>query len=454
MHILALDVGTSAVKAAILDAAAAEAQGPIAHVKYKLDAPEPGAEEVPAERLWQAVAAAARAAARQGPEADGIGMSVMTPGLVLLDSADRPCAPIWTHLDRRARPAARQIWNAVGEEFLASTGNRPLPGGISVVCYRQQVNQDPYLSHRVKSYLHVNGWLGLHLTGERAFDPANASFTGLFGTLVEQDWSPRWCDFFEIERAWLPPVRCGSTTLGTVRAAVAAELGVPAGIPVKLGTADTSTAILGASMEPGDLLHEVGTTQVLAVFVDRPQPDPRRLIRKLGVGDRFVYVTHNPVGGVALDWLHRLCFRDQSEHDFYERTLVEASKRQTRVTLDPPFLGGDRLEIEAHRAAFRDLELTTDRLDLLTAVLDALARRHRQAVAALGQGDTFRRIFLTGGGAEMVHRLIPEYHGARVSIFQEGSVRGVARLFSSQAGKPGGLSADYDKVVGKTSLRG
>ena len=53
----------------------------------------------------------------------------------------------------------------MGEEFLAATGNRPLPGGMSAICYRQQLVDDPYLTHRVKSYLHLNGWLGLHMTG-------------------------------------------------------------------------------------------------------------------------------------------------------------------------------------------------------------------------------------------------------------------------------------------------
>src|SRR5207247_165651 len=151
-----------------------------------------------------------------------VGLSCLTPGLVLLDERDRPVAPIWTHLDRRARPAARQVWADVGEEFLASVGNRPLPGGISAVCYRQQLSDDPYLFTRVRSYLHVNGWLGLRLTGERCFEPANACFSGLYGTLTDQQWSPRWCDYFQVEPAWLPPVVSGSTTIGHLRSAVAA----------------------------------------------------------------------------------------------------------------------------------------------------------------------------------------------------------------------------------------
>jgi len=441
MRILALDIGTSSVKAAVLDVTTAAPVGPIARVAYALDTPVPDAAEIPAARLWNAVTAAARDAVRQagvagipGKDVQGVGLSCMTPALILLDRADRPLGPIWTHLDRRARPAARQVWGAVGQEFLATVGNRPLPGGISAVCFRQQMNEDPYLAHRVGSYLHANGWLGLRLTGERAFDPANACFTGLFGTMTDQTWSKRWLDYFEVDASWLPPVIRGDALLGTLLAEAAAELGVPAGLPVKLGTADTSSAMLVADMTTKDLLHEVGTTQVLSVLTDAPRPDPRRLTRLFGIGSSFVQVTHNPVGGAALEWLRRLCYAEQSEKDFFERTIPAALNRSTRVTLDPPFLGGDRLEIEAHRAAFRDLALTTERDDLLAAVLQALVRRHHADVAALGVGESFGRIFLTGGAAEVVRQLLPGYSGAEVQFVTEGSLRGVARLFGPERG--------------------
>jgi sugar (pentulose or hexulose) kinase len=153
------------------------------------------------------------------------------------------------------------------------------------------------------------------------------------------------------------------------------------------------------------------------------------LTRQLGVGSAFIHVTHNPVGGAALGWIHQLSFRDQTEQEFYEHTVPMAERLSTPVTLDPPFLGGDRLEIEAQRAAFRDLTLATDRMDLLAALLTAMQRGHRTAMDGLGMGDRFRRVFLTGGGAELVRRLIPGYQGADVHLLEEGSLRGVARLF-------------------------
>jgi sugar (pentulose or hexulose) kinase len=432
MRILALDVGTSAVKAAVLSVEDCAPAGAITRVDYALDHPTADAAEVPARRLWGAVAAAARDAARGCDGVEGIGLSCMTPALVVLDAAAQPVMPIWTHLDRRARPAARQVWAAVGEDFLQAIGNRPLPGGISALCWRQQLSDNPYLDRKARHYLHVNGWLALHLTGEPAFDPANACFSGLFDTMTERRWSGRWCDFFQVNPDWLPGVFSGDRTVGNLRASVAAELGVPAGVPVKLGTADTSCALLASALKPGELLHEVGTTQVLAALATKPLPGPRRLTRLLGVGDAYVHVTHNPVGGGALEWMHQLCFHEQSRQEFFSATVPNAALAKTRVTLDPPFLGGDRLEIEAHRAAFRDLTVGTDRLELLAGVLESMRRCHRQALIDLGVGERFRRIVLSGGAAEVVHGLLPGYREATVEMLEEGSLRGVAKLFQAR----------------------
>src|SRR5262249_12928999 len=155
--------------------------------------------------------------------------------------------------------------------------------------------------------------------------------------------SQRWCSYFEVDPAWLPPILNANQIVGTLRSAVATELGVPAGLPVKLGTADTINAMLAAGMQSGDLLHIAGPTHLLAALTSDPRPDSRRLIclseiKKVcqedggrSKGNVFVQMTYNPVGCVALDWLRKLCFRDQSEQEFYQQSIPLARKHRTRV---------------------------------------------------------------------------------------------------------------------------
>jgi len=430
MHVLGIDVGTSSVKAAILDVAAGEPVGKIAHVGYQLDRPTPETATIPPERLWKAVLDAAREAVNGQRDVQGIGFSFFTPALILLDAADGPLTPIVTHLDHRSRSEAARIEAVCGEVFLATTGNRPLPGGISAVSYAYLVRQQPSLPRLVRRYLHVDSWIGLRFTGEAAMDYGNACFTGVFDTMDTRDWSDRWCGYFGIERGWLPSARSGDMTLGGLRREVAQQLNLLPGLPVKLGTADTSSALLAARIELGDLLHIVGTTQVLAVRTVKPRPAADHLTRLLGVGDGYVHITHNPVGGVALDWMHQLCFHDQTAAEFYAQSIPAAIARQTEVLLDPPYLGGDRLQIEERRAAFRELTIAHERLDLLAAVLTAMRTHHAQATAVVADGQAFKRIVLTGGGATIAQQVIYDRDARAVEMIEEASLRGVARLFS------------------------
>ena len=432
MQILALDLGTSSVKAAVLDHATGNPAGPVAKVDYALKHPVPDAAEVEATDLWAAVDAAAKQALAGAPAPVGIGLSCLTPALVLLDVAGEVVAPIRIHLDRRSRPVARTVQAECGAAFLAETGNPPLPGGISAVSFAQLMSERPELRGRVRHYLHANGWAAWRLTGAMAFDPGNAGFSGLFGTLTDQQWSARWCGVFGVDRAWLPDVIDGRATVGGLMAAAAAAWGLPAGLPVKLGVPDTSSAMLAVHLKPGDLLHVVGTTQVLGVVTPTPAAAANRLTRRLGAGPAFVAVAHNPVGGVALDWMHHLCFRDQPEAVYYNTTVPAAAGREAVVALDPPFLGGDRHQIEPKLAAFTGLGLTDTRDDLLAAVIDAMRAGHRAALAAVGYdpaaGGT---VYLTGGGASVIRRILPEYAGAGVTMLEEGSLRGCARLFDA-----------------------
>lgn len=429
MHILAIDIGTSSVKAAVLNQTSGQLIGPVAKAAYPLLNTEPEMAAIDPGQLWQAISTALSQAS-EGQHIEGIGISCLTPCLVLLDQNDKPLLPFVTHLDRRARQTAKALDARFGIEFLRETGNRPLPGGISAIYFKHWTTEYPDQLRRVHRYLHLNSWIALRLTGQTGYDPGNAGFTGLC-RWEDTTWSPEWCNQLGVMPAWLPSIVPGNTTIGSLRKEWADAWSLPENIPVKLGVADTSSAILAAGMEPGDLLHLVGTTQVLAILTDAPQPSPQRLTRHLGVGESYLHVTHNPVGGVALDWLHQLCFADVPEDQYYSTMIERALDRKTSATLDPFYLGGDRLEIDEKKAGFKNLSLATDRFDLLAALLQAMRAGHRTAWQALGRSHPPKRIFLSGGGAKVVRRLLPEYQQIEVIELDQASLLGVAKLFGT-----------------------
>jgi len=107
----------------------------------------------------------------------------------------------------------------------------------------------------------------------------------------------------------------------------------------------------------GDLLHVVGyyprflamltMSRILHLYGSR---------RHFGVGESYLYVTHNPVGGAAFEWLYHLCFADQDEKSSLGRSSMlpwKGKLSRTRSALS----GWRPLEIEDKRAAFKNLTL-------------------------------------------------------------------------------------------------
>src|SRR5437016_5987087 len=125
MRVLALDVGSSSVKAAFL--VGGRVVSPIVRrpVATRFDPPRV---EIEAEPLWRAVGRAVRDLAGHARTADRIAIDALSPSCILLDRKRDPLTPLITHQDRRSVPQAREIERLFGEEaHLALAGNRPFP---------------------------------------------------------------------------------------------------------------------------------------------------------------------------------------------------------------------------------------------------------------------------------------------------------------------------------------
>ena len=92
------------------------------------------------------------------------------------------------------------------------------------------------------------------MTGDLAAEPSDAS-GALLLDVRRRAWSDDLLSLLEIDAAWLPPLQAARAVAGTLTAEAAAELGLPAGLPVVTGAADTACSALGAGVvEPGEML--------------------------------------------------------------------------------------------------------------------------------------------------------------------------------------------------------
>lgn len=409
MQTLALDVGSSSVKAVVLrdgnlQAPPVRATYPTVHQGQRV--------EIDPAQVLNAMIRAVRDIGPAARSVEAIALSVLSPAWVAMNARGEPLTNLITHQDRRSIDVAQELERRVGRQrHLQLAGNRPFPGGISSTTCAWFAQHQPDVLKKADLVGHLNTLIHRQLTGERVIDPSNASFSGLFSTVDLAGWSDELCAAAGVRTNQLPRVVDGCDIAGRVTASAADSWGLAEGTPVLAGLVDTSAAMLYAGPQPGRLMHMCGSTDVLGLASDHPVPHERLLTRALGVGRRWMSVSTLAAGGVSLDWLHEQLFADLKHGEFHDAVSRAAQRPSPAVQFDP-YLAGERTSVAQRMAAFTHLTLATTREDLLGAVLHGLSQASVARLGILRETGTefLDEVVVSGGGsalADMMHRHWP-----------------------------------------------
>ncbi|AKS34915.1 xylulokinase [Mycolicibacterium goodii] len=278
MAYLGIDVGTSATKAVVI--------APHGAVLARSRVPHPAARRCGPGRVdptaWRSsVVSAVRSVvdaldARDAP-ISAVGLDTHAPTALLLDAAGRPLTAgiAWDH-PGLSEPTDDLISVLTAEE-VALIGNHLMPATAMGAAYRLLQSIEPEAQRTATTFGLAGTWLGQWLTGRRAIDPTQASYTAL---MASTDGSCRWLGDlltrFGIPAHQLPPIRPSLSVLGPLKSTAATELGLPEGVPVLVGSGDTPAASYALGSAPGGRpLFIMGTTHVVSNSL--AQPDPRAL---------------------------------------------------------------------------------------------------------------------------------------------------------------------------------
>lgn len=250
--ILALDAGTSVMKAVAFDTAGAEVAVAARANEY---------EEGPGGRVEQDMrrtAADARlvlaelAAKVAGHTMLALAVTGQGDGTWLVDAAGEPVAPAMMWLDSRSGAivdALRAGGAAAAAYSFTGTGLAACQQSAQLLWLERH---RPELLARAATALHCKDWLYLTLTGERATDPSEACFT--FGDWRQRAYSPEVLVALGCRgmRRLLPPVVEGTRISHPLLPGVADATGLSAGLPVVLGYVDMMCTGLGCGLFGGN----------------------------------------------------------------------------------------------------------------------------------------------------------------------------------------------------------
>jgi len=414
-YILALDIGTSSLKAGLFD----QNYNLILtdKVDYTYDTCGMHVQMDP-EKIWKAFLNVAENLRSHLDRVELVVQCVLSPSLIPMDESGNPLYPSIIHWDRRSVKQAREALSLIGKEkFLELAGNLPYPGGISLTSLLWVKEKEPEIFKKTFKFGHMNTFFLKRLTGNWSIDPTNASLTGLYNTVAASDWIEDFIRAFGIPIEKLPPVVQCLELVGKVTKEVASITGIKSGTPVLMGSNDTSSAALGAGVfENGQILNISGSGELLAICLDRPIPDEKYYLRNHPLPDRWLAFDLT-TGGFALEWFRIQFCREMKEEEFYDPYLenILRNKRETTVRF-LPHLAGDRTSLKQKKASFSGLTLSTTREDCLYAVSEAILDRTKKLLNKMAKKiEIDKTIYLTGGRANPA---LLDYKGRRLRGFE------------------------------------
>ena len=261
-------------------------------------------------------------------------------------------------------------------------------------------------------YHQPTSYLVERLTGVAALDPAHASTTMLYD-LGARAWSRELCNAFAIDPASdLPALSPTCAVAGVLARSIA---GLPAGIPVAVGTGDDFATPLGAGLAaPGPIALGLGTAEVVGAISDAPTldvagaraaSDPWRALAEPMVETHAfptgAYFVEHPgwLSGGAVRWAARLLgLSSDAELDALAASAPPGAGGITFV----PALAGAMTPVWRPdvRGALHGLSAAHDRSHVARAVLEGLAFACRDVVERLAAlGLQASELLALGGGA-------------------------------------------------------
>jgi xylulokinase len=428
--ILAIDLGTSGPKVALVSTAGAVIGCEIEAVDLLL-LPGGGAEQRPAD-WWAAIGAASRrllATAAVAPERIvGVACTAQWSGTVAIDAAGAPLMNALIWMDSRGAPYVRRVAGGPlrvqgygpGKllRWLSLAGGAPTHAGKDPIAHILYLKHErPEIYRAAATFLEPKDYLNFVLTGRRA-----ASFDSITLHWVTDNRDVRRIRYDEgllalagIARAKLPDLLPGDAVLGPLLAGPAADLGLPAGLPVVIGTPDLHSAAIGAgSVDDYAANLYIGTSSWLTCHVPFKKADLLHNMASLPspLPGRYLLINEQECAGACMRFLRdALIFPGDAlapgpaPADAYQRldALAAEVPAGSGGLIFTPWLYGERTPVEDHtlRGGLFNLSLGTTRAQIVRAVLEGVAYNSRWLMGYV-EGFIGRRleaINIAGGGA-------------------------------------------------------
>ncbi len=455
--LIGLDVGTTAVKALLIDI-----EGNVissASYKYKLITPYNDWVEQDPEDLWQGVVFTIKEIIDGLKSNDRIiALSISTQGGTTIPVDEQFC-PVYnaiSWMDHRAHKQAERM-RKEGIKIYEVTG-WDIYDGLPLLHILWLRENEPKVFSSAKYFLFVNDFIIYRLTGKLCMDPSNAGITQLFD-IAELDWNKEMLDIAGISREQLSPVENSGFAIGNITKKAGQEIGLPESVLVVNGAHDQYCAALGAGvLEPGDVMLSCGTAWVILGVMDKLRLDPDKVLSVSPhvVPNRWGALKSMGAVGACIEWFLDNILPKMDDRTKLYAEINEGVKRSSPGSKGLIFLPSSGGYGHGVRGGFIGLSISHSRDDMARAIMEGIAFDLRCTIDdILKSGIKIDNLRMVGGAASspIWTKIVADITKIPVilpSVTQSASY-GSAILAGFGGGVFNDLKIAYQKLAGQAS---
>ncbi len=291
--LMGYDIGSSSVKATLMDAQTGRVVGSATCPKQEMDimAAQSGWAEQQPETWWQhCVDATAEIKAATGfvpSDVKAIGISYQMHGLVTVDAGGQVLRPAIIWCDSRAVEIGQAAATAIGEEAcLKNLLN--LPGNFTASKLKWVKDNEPDLYAKIHKIMLPGDYIAFKMSGDIQTTASGLS-EGILWDYQKQAVADLLLDHYGIDPELIADQVPTFGRQAELSAAAAQELGLTAGTVIAYRGGDQPNNALSLNvLEPGEVAATAGTSGVVYGVSDKEDYDPQSRV------NTFVHVNHQP----------------------------------------------------------------------------------------------------------------------------------------------------------------
>ncbi len=292
MLLLGIDVGTSSIKASVLDASTGDVLTTVQYPDKEtaIISEQTGWAEQSPDMWWEHVQKAILKANQTGKykpqDISAIGISYQMHGLVMVNEHQNSIRNSIIWCDSRAVEIGNKALHDIGESLLKKLLNSP--GNFTASKLAWVKINEPEVYQNIYKIMLPGDFIAMKMTGEITTSIAALS-EGVFWDFQQNEVSKELMDYFGFDAAIIPEIQVPFSAHGYLKPEIAVSLNLKPGIPISYKAGDQPNNALSLNVtKPGEVAANAGTSGVIYGVTDQLSYDAQSRV------NTFAHVNYSP----------------------------------------------------------------------------------------------------------------------------------------------------------------